>query len=133
MDATVEEILARPYTRVVERGNDGVYTASLMEIPGPISEGDSYAEALQNLDEGLPDLIEVMLERGAPIPLPVSQQKYSGRFQVRLTPSLHARAVMFAAREGVSLNRVLADAVASYVGLPAASNSASREVTGSQS
>ena len=116
MEATVAEILARPYTRVVERGADGVYTASLMEIPGAISEGGSYAEALENLDEGLPDLIEVMLERGAPIPTPVSQRQFSGRLQLRLTPSLHARAVMFATRERVSLNRVLADAVASYVG-----------------
>lgn len=114
---TVDEVVARPYQRVIERGGDGVFTAWLAEIPGAVAEGDSYEEALHNLDEGLADLIEVMIEEGQPIPEPVSQRSYSGRLQVRLTPSLHARAALYAKMEGVSLNRVLSDAVASYVGL----------------
>jgi antitoxin HicB len=124
VNKAAQQIAERPYTRMVERGEDGIFTAWLLEVPGVISEGESYAEALENLDDALIDVFTVMVEQGQEIPAPVSPDHYSGRLQLRLTPSLHARAVMYAQREGVSLNRVLNDAVASYVGLR------KRDVTG---
>lgn len=115
MDHRVAEIVERPYTFCVERGEDGVYTSWLLEIPGALGEGDTAAEAIEDLRDGLPDLIDIMLEHGQSIPEPMSQQRYSGRLQLRLTPTLHRRAALYAQREGVSLNRVLSDAVATYV------------------
>ncbi len=116
---TVDDLMQRPYTKTATRGENGIYTARVVEIPGAISEGATAAEALANLDAGLALLFEVMLEDGDPIPEPISPDAYSGQLTVRLTPYLHARAALFAEIEGVSLNRVLNDAVASYVGLRA--------------
>jgi predicted HicB family RNase H-like nuclease len=49
--------------------------------------------------------IEAKLENGFPVPEPVRDYKYSGKFVVRLPKSLHARLAMEAEKEGVSLNQ----------------------------
>ncbi|AXY22853.1 type II toxin-antitoxin system HicB family antitoxin [Komagataeibacter saccharivorans] len=38
-------------------------------------------------------------------------KRYSGKFQVRLSPDVHARAAEIAAARGVSLNRLVQDAL----------------------
>ncbi len=113
----VQAILARPYTRVVTRGEDGIYTSTVVEIPGVISEGETPAEAFDNLDEAFALVVEIMLDDGDRFPEPIEPNKYSGRLQLRLPPSLHRRAAIRAHVEGVSLNRMLSDAVAMYVGM----------------
>ena len=111
----VEDILKRPYTRIVERGDDGVFTSSVLEIPGVISEGDTPAEALENLEDAFHGVVESLLAHNEPIPEPYGEHEYSGRLQLRLTPAMHRRAALYAQRQGVSLNRILSDAVATYV------------------
>ena len=39
------------YTAVFEPNKDGVYTATIPSLPGCISEGDSFEEALKNIEE----------------------------------------------------------------------------------
>jgi len=117
----VSAILARPYHRVVERGDDGYFTSSVVEIPGVISEGETADEAFENLEDAFNVVVHVMVERGIPIPDPIELDRYSGRLQLRMPPSLHRRAAIRARSEGVSLNRMLSDAVAMYVGMPVTS------------
>lgn len=116
---TARDVVARPYTKIVESGEDGMFLASILEMPNVFADGETGAEALADLDDIFPVVVAEMLKRGADIPEPIDARTYSGRLQVRLLPSLHRRAAMRAQAEGVSLNRVLADAVAAYVGLPA--------------
>ena len=59
--------------------------------------------------------IESELEAGQPIPSPLDPQTFSGRVTLRLPPSVHQRAAILAELEGVSLNRLLSAAIASYV------------------
>ncbi len=109
----VERIVARPYVRMlVPDVEDGGYTARVLEFPGCISEGDSPDEAIANVDDALRGIVSVMLKRGDPIPGPLNEHEYSGRLNLRIPPSLHARAAERAAIEGVSLNRLLSDAIA---------------------
>lgn len=118
----IRAILARPYHRVVSRGEEGMYTSMVVELPGVISEGETAEEAFENLEEAFGLVVDVMLDDGDPIPEPMELDRYSGRLQLRLPPSLHRRAAIRAHFEGVSLNRMLSDAVAMYVGMPAATS-----------
>ena len=117
----IQAILARPYQRVVTRGDDGIYTSTVVELPGVISEGETADEAFENLEDAFASIVEVMLDDGNPIPEPMDIYRYSGRLQLRMPPSLHRRAAIRAHFEGVSLNRMLSDAVAMYVGMPVTS------------
>lgn len=116
VDPRIAEILARPYARVLERGEDGWCTARVLEFPGCISEGDTPAAAIENVDEALTLYIEDLLENGDPVPEPIASRPHNGRISLRLTPHLHAEAVRHAQARGISLNRFLAEAVASYIG-----------------
>jgi len=43
------------------------------------------------------------------------QKEYSGTFNVRISPELHRKLSMAAQSEGVSLNKVVEQAIASYI------------------
>jgi predicted RNase H-like HicB family nuclease len=116
-DPAVQGILRRPYQRVIEPGEDGVFTATVVEFPGCISEGATPAEAYRNLEEAFADFVAMKLSRGHAIPEPIAWREHSGKITVRLAPSLHAAAARRAEIEGVSLNRLLSEAVARYVGM----------------
>jgi len=47
------------------------------------------------------------LATGEPVPEPLSERRYSGRFLVRVPPALHRALVTEAAEQGVSLNRLV--------------------------
>ncbi len=115
-DEEVERIASQPYARMlIPDIEDGGYVARVLEFPGCISEGDTPNEAIENIEEALRLIVEVMVERGDAIPEPLSTREFSGRLNLRIPPTLHARATERAALEGVSLNRLLSDAVAQYV------------------
>jgi predicted HicB family RNase H-like nuclease len=101
---------------MLTRGDDGVFTVQVRELPGAISEGDTADEALVAGRKALAGVIGVMLDRGQTIPEPDETREYSGTLQLRIPPSLHARATFLARDDGVSLNRFLSAAVATYVG-----------------
>ena len=45
---TVRDVLARPYTRVVECGDDGLFLTSILEMPNVFADGTTHAKALAN-------------------------------------------------------------------------------------
>ncbi|KGF17346.1 HicB [Corynebacterium freneyi DNF00450] len=63
--------------------------------------------ALAGITSLVEDVIADMLESGEDVPLPYGERSYSGRFQVRMPPEVHRRLAMDAAREGISLNRLI--------------------------
>ena len=68
----------------------------------------------------LTGVIAAVLERGQEIPQPLEVREFSGTTQLRMPPSLHARAVALARRNNVSLNRFLTTAVVHYIGYSSA-------------
>ena len=104
----LEDYLKLPYTRVIQKMNDesGVYWyGRILEISGCQSDGETEEELLKNLDEVLALSLEVMLEDGDPIPIPITESDFSGKFLLRLPKTLHYRLSQEAEKEGVSLNQ----------------------------
>lgn len=117
LEDQVERIARRPYARMlIPDVEDGGYVARVLEFPGCLSEGGTPNEAIENIEEALRLVVQVMVESGQAIPEPLSAREYSGRLNLRIPPSLHARATERALVEGVSLNRLLSDAVAQRLG-----------------
>jgi antitoxin HicB len=109
------QIAARPYTRELVRNEDGTWFARIVEFPGCMTEGDTREEALANLDDAMISWIEVKLEDREAIPEPLVVDKYSGKFLVRVTKSLHRDLARRADSEGVSLNQYVNTALARIV------------------
>jgi antitoxin HicB len=116
----LEEYLAKPYTiRVVrDHDDDGFegFVASVEELPGVITEGESIEEAVAQIRDAMVGWLSVAIEDGVPIPEPRDPNAFSGRFLLRLPKSLHAELARQAEIEGVSLNQYVTATLARAAG-----------------
>lgn len=104
----VQEYMKLPYNYIIKptQNESGAYLhASVLELDGCQSFGETLKEAYNGLMEAMEGWIETKLENGFTVPAPIDNNKFSGRFVVRLPKSLHARLAMEADREGISLNQ----------------------------
>jgi len=56
------------YRVLIEQDEDGVYVAEVPSLPGCISQGQTRAEALDNIREAMAGYLESLQEHGDPIP-----------------------------------------------------------------
>lgn len=104
----VAEYMSLPYDFIIKQITDESGTcfhASVLELDGCQSTGETFQEAYEGLREAMEGWIETKLENGFPVPLPIDTESYSGKFVLRLPKSLHCRLAMEAEKEGVSLNQ----------------------------
>ena len=116
---TAEKYLDLPYTIEVTKDESEEYSgwfARVVELPGCMTQADTFEELSAMIEDAMRAWIESALEDGESIPLPRSIEDYSGRFVVRIPKSLHRELVEMAEREGVSLNTIVNVALGKVVG-----------------
>ena len=64
------------FTVKLEESDEGGYTIQCLELPAAISEGDTKAEALENIKESIQLVLEVTQERA---------QAYTEVFKIEVT------------------------------------------------
>ena len=96
---------ADKYTyRVVWSEEDGEHVGLVAEFPSLSWLAKSATEALKGIMRLVQDTLADM---GNDAPQPLSLQKFSGKFQVRIPPDQHRKLAMDAAEQGVSMNRLV--------------------------
>jgi predicted RNase H-like HicB family nuclease len=88
--------------------DDGAYVASIIELPGCVSYGDTPDEAIQNLNSVKQLWIAGRLEGGQEVPEPLQVEDFSGKFVLRIPRMLHRSLDREAKRQRVSLNQYIA-------------------------
>lgn len=127
---TAEEYLELPYTiEVFYDDSDGEpgWVARVVELPGCITQGDTFEELGEMIHEAMLGWIEIELEDGAKIPEPRPIDDYSGKFVTRVPRSLHRDLVKAAEKDGVSLNSFVNMALSRVVGLQKVESRAEEE------
>jgi antitoxin HicB len=81
------------------------FEVEIPDLPGCGSFGENIEEALSRLAEAKELWIEARLKRALSIPEPVSEEDFSGKFLLRITPELHRRLASGAKSESLSLNQ----------------------------
>jgi predicted RNase H-like HicB family nuclease len=66
------------YLAIIEKANDGSYSAYLPDVPGCVSCGDTLNEVKANIREALDFHFEGMRRAGLPIPPPTTMSEYVG-------------------------------------------------------
>ena len=61
-------MVKRYYKVILEPQEEGVYTVTVPSLPGCISEGDTYDEALANIRDAIELYLESLQADGLPIP-----------------------------------------------------------------
>lgn len=98
--------------RVVWSAEDDEYVATVAEFPSLSWLHSDPAEALRGLVDLVSEVIADLEATGEAVPEPISERRFSGRFNVRVPETLHRDLVLAAAEEGVSLNRLVSDRLA---------------------
>lgn len=100
--------MALPYTIQIKHMNDesgSYHLATVAELEGCKSHGDTPEEALKMVREAMEGYLEVKLEFGDEIPEPFDEGRYSGKWLQRVPKALHKRLKELAESEGVSFNQ----------------------------
>lgn len=113
MKKTVEYYLNLPYTFIVIPDDD-CYFIKVKELEGCMSQGDTIEEAFSMIRDAMNSWLDIAIEEGDEIPLPVSMQEvnYSGKMSLRMPKSLHKKVAKEAKKEGVSLNSYIVTCLA---------------------
>lgn len=84
---------------------DQIYIARVPELDGVVTHGKTPSEALEMAEEAIELHLESLREHGEPIPEAIFAKKFSGKFPIRVSPDLHASAVLRQKKLGLkSLN-----------------------------
>jgi len=57
------------YTVLVEKNEEGGYTVVVPSLPGCITQGDTWQEAMANAREAIAGYIEALKDIGKPVPV----------------------------------------------------------------
>ena len=106
-------VLLRP----LQEQDGGGFEALVPDLPGCMSDGDTYEEALENVFDAIESWKEGAEELGRTVPEPGSSL---GQWRQRVPKTLHETLKHVAQQEGVSLNQlvtaILAQAIGSRLG-----------------
>ena len=115
-EKTFEYYMSLPYTIILKESPEGGYVASVKELSGCLTQGETKVEALEMIEDAKAAWIDVSLQDGDEIPEPTTEEQYSGKFVVRVPKSLHKSLAERAKEENVSLNQLTAYLLSSGVG-----------------
>lgn len=93
--------------RVTWSQEDGEYVSLCAEFPSLSWLAATPEKALAGMRHLVADLVADMRATDEPIPEPLSEKKYSGRFVVRVPSLVHRALATEAAEQGVSINRLV--------------------------
>ncbi|WP_181391536.1 type II toxin-antitoxin system HicB family antitoxin [Methanospirillum stamsii] len=64
------------YTVLIEKNEDDGYTVTVTSLPGCISEGDTWDDAIANITEAIEGYLDVLDELHKPIPVEITVQTH---------------------------------------------------------
>jgi antitoxin HicB len=123
----LERYLELPYhidVRSEQDGDRSWWKASVEELPGCASRGETPDDAVARLRPEMESWLAAAIAEDREIPVPGGEpggtsratRGYSGRFLVRMPKSLHEQLALAAERDHISLNRLVTDALAASIG-----------------
>jgi len=115
IEAQVQEILKRPYRKVISGDAEEGFLIQVPDLPGCMTAGETIEEAVSMLPEAMACWLESVLLEGEPVPEPTPAPEYSGRLLVRMPKTLHRQLIERAEVEGVSANQLAVALLAKYL------------------
>lgn len=91
---------------------DQAYVAEVPELPGCATHGKTYEQAVRNTQDAIETWIEGAREAKYPIPEPLAERKFSGKFMTRIDPELHRELTLKAKTTGKTLNGLVEEMLA---------------------
>ena len=98
--------------RVTWSAEDEEHVGLCLEFPSLSWLAPHPNEAFSGIRELVQDVVSDMRANDEPLPEPLADRSYSGKFVVRVPPDTHRQLVARAAESGISLNRLVSSLLA---------------------
>lgn len=115
MEKNLDYYAALPYEITITPSPEGGYVATIPDLPGCITQGDTRLEVLEMIEDAKLCWLEAALEDEDDIPEP-DWDLYNGKLNLRIPKSLHRKLAESAKREGVRLNQLAIYLMANGIG-----------------
>lgn len=92
--------------RVTWSDEDREYVGLCAEFPSLSWLAKTPEAALCGIRKIVAEVVADLRRQGEPVPEPIAERNFSGKFVVRVPPEVHRRLALQAAEGGVSLNRL---------------------------
>ncbi|HHP7231445.1 MAG TPA: type II toxin-antitoxin system HicB family antitoxin [Xenococcaceae cyanobacterium] len=99
--------------RVIWSVEDEEFVGVCAEFPSLSYLDKDHLKAIEGITTLVKEIVADMEANNEPVPIPISERTYSGKFQIRITPERHRMLAIEAAEQNVSLNRLISDKLAS--------------------
>lgn len=93
--------------RVTWNAEEQEFLGTCAELPSLSHFDESPEAALSGIRSLVGAAVDMLREKGHPIPEPLADRKFSGKLLVRVPPQLHRALALEASEQGVSLNRLI--------------------------
>ncbi|MGD9161209.1 MAG: toxin-antitoxin system HicB family antitoxin [Desulfobacteraceae bacterium] len=93
--------------RVIWSEQDQEYVGLCAEFSGLSWLAKTPEAAFKGIRKVVAESVQILEADGDPVPEPLSNKKYSGKFSVRIPPDVHRDIAIQAAESGVSINRLV--------------------------
>lgn len=94
----------------LSESDGGGFLARAPELPGCMSDGETYEEAIENIQDAIKCWIETAQELGKSIPKASNykdEDEFSGRLSLRIPKILHKQITDQSEKEGCSINQLI--------------------------
>jgi antitoxin HicB len=114
---SIEDYLGLKYPVTLHQSPEGGFVAEIEDLPGCLAQGETPAEAYQEIEIARRLWLETTYADGQDIPLPRDDREYSGKFIVRVPKNVHRKLDLLARKEGTSLNQLVVAELSRVVGV----------------
>ena len=100
--------------RVTWSAEDNEHVGLCAEFPSLSWLAVTPEDALAGIRSAVAEVVSDLQASGEPVPVPLSEKRFSGEFRVRIPPELHRALAIQAAEQGGSLNRLASAKLAAH-------------------
>ena len=91
--------------RVIWSREDNEFVATCVEFPSLSWLAATQTDALAGLERVVAEVVADLARNDEPIPVPIADHRFSGKFNLRVGEELHRELALGAAEAGLSLNQ----------------------------
>jgi antitoxin HicB len=102
----IEKYVGLAWSYTVEQ-EDGNYIVYVNELPGVCTDAKTITSAMNEIKEAIYAAIELYIDQGKEIPVPISKSKYKGNIAYRTSAERHYLIAKIAQQKHKSLSRIL--------------------------
>ena len=102
----IQKYVNMPWSYTVEQ-EDGYFIVYVNELPGVCTDAETINEAMDDVKDAIYATVELYLDQGRDIPVPINKSKFKGKIAYRTSAERHYAIAKVAQQKHKSLSKVL--------------------------